>query len=467
MAASPFQEKLTLANPQASCFNPGRMKILVIGSGGREHALVWKLAQSPRVTRLWCAPGNAGIAGEPLAGNSSTAQCLDVAADNLQGLLAFANENKPDLTVVGPDSPLALGVVDLFQKNGLRIWGPSQKAAQFESSKVFSQNFMATHGIPTARAASFADAAAARDFAGALHGNCAVKADGLALGKGVLICHGMKETSRAIDEMLVRQKFGGAGRRIVIQELLEGMEISLHALCDGRTARLFPTAQDHKRIGEKDAGPNTGGMGAYSPVPFLTEPELAEVESKVLAPWLKGCEQEGINFCGILYPGVMLTKDGPKVLEFNARFGDPEAQAYLMRLENDLTEVLEACVERRLDKIALRWRPEASVCVVMASAGYPGAVAKGKPIRGLAEAGQLPHTKVFHAGTARANDQIVTNGGRVLGVTALGADLARARDRAYEAVQKIQFDGAQFRRDIADKALAWFAGRPVKQATNI
>jgi len=436
------------------------MKILVIGSGGREHALVWKLAQSPRVTRMWCAPGNAGIAGETLAGHSSTVECVDIAAENLPALLAFAIEKKPDLTVVGPDNPLDLGIVDLFQKNGLRIWGPNKNAAQFESSKVFSQNFMDKHGIPTARAASFTEAKAARDFAVELRGQCAVKADGLALGKGVLICRSVEEASGAIDDMLVNQNYGRAGRRIVIQELLEGMEISLHALCDGRTARLFPAAQDHKRVGEKDTGPNTGGMGAYCPAPFLTETELAEVERKILGPWLRGCQEEGIDFCGILYPGVMLTKDGPKVLEFNARFGDPETQAYLMRLENDLTELLEACVERRLDKMTLRWRPEAAVCVVMASAGYPGPYAKGKPIRGLAEAAQLPDTKVFHAGTALANNQVVTNGGRVLGVTALGAGLAEARDRAYAAVQKIQFDGAQFRRDIAAKALGWVPGPP-------
>ncbi len=436
------------------------MKILVIGSGGREHALVWKLAQSPRVAQLWCAPGNAGIAGELLAGHRSPVECLDLAAENLPALLAFANEKKPDLTVVGPDNPLALGVVDLFQGHGLRIWGPNRKAAQFESSKVFALNFMERHGIPTARSASFVEAKAARDFAGALHGKCAVKADGLALGKGVLICHSLADASRAIDDMLVNQKFGGAGRQIVIQELLEGMEISLHALCDGRTARLFPTAQDHKRVGDKDTGPNTGGMGACSPAPFLTDTELAEVERKILAPWLKGCQEEGVDFCGILYPGVMLTKDGPKVLEFNARFGDPETQAYLMRLETDLLDLLESCVERRLDKAALRWRPEAAVCVVMVSKGYPGAYSKGKPIHGLLEVSRLPDTKVFHAGTALANHQTVTNGGRVLGVTALGGGLAQARDRAYEAVRKIQFDGAQFRRDIADKALAWLAQAP-------
>jgi phosphoribosylamine--glycine ligase len=433
------------------------MKVLVIGSGGREHALVWKLARSPRVTQLWCAPGNAGVAGERLIANSSTVECPDIAAENVPALLAFALEKKPDLTVVGPDNPLDLGIVDLFQDNGLRIWGPNKKAARFESSKSFSQEFMGKYGIPTARAASFTDAAPARDFAKALNGKCAVKADGLALGKGVVVCHDLAEASAAIEEMIVNQKFGGAGRRIVIQELLEGVEISLHALCDGQTARLFPTAQDHKRIGEKDTGLNTGGMGVYSPTPFLTDAELDKVEKRILTPWLKGCQAEGIVFCGILYPGVMLTKDGPKVLEFNARFGDPEAQAYLMRLDNDLAELLDSCVERRLNKMTLRWRPEAAVCVVMASAGYPGSYAKGKPIHGLEDAGRLPHTKVFHAGTAQASNHVVTNGGRVLGVTALGSGLAQARDRAYEAVGKIQFDGAQFRRDIADKALGWLA----------
>jgi phosphoribosylamine--glycine ligase len=449
--------KTNLANASASWLNARGMKILVIGSGGREHALVWKLAQSPRVTRLWCAPGNAGIAEETLADRASAVQCVDMAAENLPKLLDFAKEQKPDLTVVGPDNPLALGIVDLFQKNGLRIWGPNQKAAQFESSKVFSQGFMARHGIPTARAGDFDDANAARKFAADLQGKCAVKADGLALGKGVLICRTMAEASVAIDDMLVNQKFGGAGRKIVIQELLEGMEISLHALCDGRTARLFPTAQDHKRIGENDTGPNTGGMGVYSPTPFLTDAELAAVECKILAPWLKGCQEEGIDFCGILYPGIMLTADGPKVLEFNARFGDPETQPYLMRLENDLTELLDACVERRLHKTTLRWRPEAAVCVVMASAGYPASSTKGKPISGLPEVARLPDTKVFHAGTAKSGSQIVTNGGRVLGVTALGRGLAEARARAYDAVAKIQFDGAQFRRDIGGKALGWKA----------
>lgn len=424
------------------------MRILVIGSGGREHALVWKLAQSPRVTQLWCAPGNGGIAAEPHV------QCTDIAAENLPALRAFAAENRIDLTVVGPDNPLALGIVDLFEKDGLRIWGPNRKAAQFESSKAFAQAFMDKHGIPTARSQTFSDAAAAKGFASSLGGRCAVKADGLALGKGVLLCASTGKAGAAINEMLVRQKFGEAGRRIVIQELLQGIEISLHALCDGQTARVFPTAQDHKRAGDQDTGPNTGGMGAYSPTPFLTSAELENVSAAIIEPWLKGCRDEGIDFRGILYPGVMLTNEGPRVLEFNARFGDPETQVYLARLENDLVDVFEACVEGALNKVQLRWRPEAALCVVMASSGYPGDYAKGKIIRGLAEAGLMPGTKVFHAGTVARGNEIVTNGGRVLGVTSLGRTLAEARDRAYLAVDKIRFDGAQFRRDIGAKALS-------------
>ena len=428
------------------------MKVLVVGSGGREHALVWKLAQSPRITRLLCAPGNAGIGEERLAAGNSPVQCVPIGAENLRDLLALARENQIDLTVVGPDNPLAMGIVDYFQEHGLRIWGPTRLAAQFESSKAFAQNFMEKHGVPTARSMVFSEPGPARKFAAAMAGQCAVKADGLALGKGVLLCHSPEEAARAIDEMLVKQKFGTAGNRIVIQELLEGMEISLHALCDGRVTRLFPTAQDHKRIGENDTGPNTGGMGAYSPTPFLSDDELAKVSTSILKPWLKGCREDGIDFCGVLYPGVMLTEQGPKVLEFNARFGDPEAQVYLMRLETDLLDLLEACVDGTLDKCEPRFCG-AAVCVVMASEGYPGPARKGQVIRGLDEAARLPHTKIFHAGTARVADKIITAGGRVLGVTAIGTTLAEARDRAYAAVGKIQFDGAQFRRDIGDKAL--------------
>ena len=429
------------------------MRILVIGSGGREHALVWKLAQSPCVTDLWCAPGNAGIAQERLAGSGAQVQCVNLGVEDLPPLQTFARENQADLTVVGPDNPLALGIVDLFRRHGLCIWGPNPSAARFESSKVFSQQFMEKYGIPTARAGTFADAAAASRFAASLGGCCAVKADGLALGKGVLICRDMAQADRAIEEVLVRKSFGTAGATIVIQELLEGMEITLHALCDGRTAKLFPTSQDHKRALDGDAGLNTGGMGAYSPAPFLSDAELAEAGRKILDPWLRGCAAEGIDFQGILYPGVMLTKDGPKVLEFNARFGDPETQVYLTRLESDLAELLVASAEGCLANTDLKWSAMPSVCVVMASAGYPGSYAKGQPIHGLAEAARLPNTKVFHAGTARSGDQIVTAGGRVLGVTAWAKDLRGARDAAYAAVETIRFEGAQFRRDIAAKAL--------------
>jgi phosphoribosylamine---glycine ligase len=428
------------------------MKLLVIGSGGREHALVWKLAQSPHATQMWCAPGNAGIARERLQ-NGSPVECINIGAEDLPKLLAFVQEKKVDLTVVGPDNPLALGIVDSFQKNGLRIWGPNQKAAQFESSKVFSQQFMEKHGIPTAKAGTFADAAAAKKFTASLGGKCVVKADGLALGKGVLICGSVTEAEKAVDEIMVGKAFGAAGTRVVIQEFLEGVEVSLHALCDGKTAKLFPTSQDHKRALDGDKGLNTGGMGTYSPAPFLDDAQLKQVGDAILNPWLRGCVEERIDFRGILYPGVMLTKAGPKVLEFNARFGDPETQVYLTRLENDLVELLDASVSGTLGKMELKWNPMPSVCVVMASGGYPGSYPKGKAIGGLDEASKLPGVKVFHAGTAMKDGQVVTNGGRVLGVTALGKDLKSAQAAAYAAVEKIRFDGAQYRRDIAAKAL--------------
>jgi phosphoribosylamine---glycine ligase len=429
------------------------MKLLVIGSGGREHALVWKLAQSPHATQLWAAPGNAGIAQERLAGHEVPVECVNISAEDLPRLLAFAQEKKADLTVVGPDNPLALGIVDLFQANGLRIWGPNKRAAQFEASKAFSQDFMERYGIPTARAKTFSEPDAAKKFAGELSGKCVVKADGLALGKGVLVCGNVEEASRAIDEILVSKAFGAAGTRIVIQEFLEGIEISLHALCDGKVAKLFPTSQDHKRALDNDQGLNTGGMGTYSPTPFLSDEELAKVGKQILAPWLTGCAEERIDYHGILYPGLMLTKSGPKVLEFNARFGDPETQVYLARLENDLLELLDASVSGTLGAHELKWKSQAAVCVVIASGGYPGSYAKGKVIEGLAHANSLPNTKVFHAGTARVGNGVVTSGGRVLGVTAWAADLQAARGAAYAAVDKIKFDGAQFRRDIAAKAL--------------
>jgi len=429
------------------------MKILVIGSGGREHALVWKLAQSPQATQMWCAPGNAGIAQERLVKNGAAVQCINLGAEDLPGLLAFALEKQIEFTVVGPDNPLALGIVDLFQKQGLKIWGVNQKAAQFESSKVFSQKFMEQYGIPTAVAGTFADVKAAKKFCAELGGQCVVKADGLALGKGVLICASQAEAERAVDEIMVGRAFGAAGARVVIQEFLEGMEISLHALCDGATAKIFPTSQDHKRALDGDQGLNTGGMGTYSPTPFLAEAQLAGVARQILEPFLRGCAEEGIDYRGLLYPGIMLAKSGPKVLEFNARFGDPETQVYLTRLESDLLELLLASADGMLAQAELRWSSSASVCVVMASGGYPGSYPKGRIITGLDAANALPGTKVFHAGTALQEGRIVTNGGRVLGVTALGKDVKAAQAAAYAGVSAIHFDGAHFRRDIAAKGL--------------
>ncbi|MCI0743916.1 MAG: phosphoribosylamine--glycine ligase [Verrucomicrobia subdivision 3 bacterium] len=429
------------------------MKLLVIGSGGREHALVWKLAQSPHATRIWCAPGNGGIGEEVLRSNGNPVECVDIKAEDLSKLLSFAQQVQPDLIVVGPDNPLALGIVDLFEKAGLRIWGPNQKAAQFEASKVFSQRFMESHGIPTARGGTFSDARSAKKFAESLNGRCAVKADGPALGKGVLICHDLGDATRAIDDILLNRAFGAAGAAIVIQELLEGTEISLHAICDGKTALLFPTAQDHKRALDGDQGLNTGGMGTISPAPFLSDADIQSVSRQIFEPWLQGCAEEGITFKGILYPGVMLTKQGPKVLEFNARFGDPEAQVYLTRLKNDLVEILQASIDGGLGGVQLRWSTDAAVCVIMASEGYPGAYSKGKVIDGLEEAARLPCTKIFHAGTRKSAGKFLTSGGRVLGVTASATTLVAARHAAYAAVEKIRFDGAHYRRDIGAKAL--------------
>ena len=428
------------------------MNILLIGGGGREHALAWKLAQSKRVKRLWVAPGNGGIAGEVTAGGEPV-ECVPVGAEDLEALLDFARAHQPELTVVGPDNPLAAGIVDLFEENDLRIWGPNAEAAQFESSKVFAQDFMARHSIPTARAGTFNFPTAAKAFAGELNGRCVVKADGLALGKGVLICETLEEAEAAIDSVMVDQQFGEAGDQVVIQEFLKGTEISLHVMCDGRTTILFPTSQDHKRALDGDRGLNTGGMGTFSPAPFLSDEDLAQAAKAIIDPWQLGCQVEGIDFRGMLYPGLMLTDDGPKVLEFNARWGDPETQVYLARLETDLVDLFEASIDRRLAEMDVHWNDQAAVCVVMASGGYPESYAKGKPITGIADADAMEGVKVFHAGTKINGENLVTSGGRVLGVTALGDTLGEARDLAYAAVDKIKFEGAHVRGDIAAKAL--------------
>ena len=422
------------------------MKILVIGSGGREHALVWKLAQSPRVTEIFCAPGNAGI------GRIATNVALP-AADH-GALLKFAREAGVDLTVVGPDDALASGVVDRFQQAGLRIFGPTQSAARLESSKVFAKQFMQRHGIPTAGYGTFSESLAAHAFCQKMNYPVVVKADGLALGKGVVVADTPWAAAGAIHAIMERRQFGAAGNQVVIEEFLTGQECSIHALVDGKNYVLFPAAQDHKQAYDGDRGPNTGGMGTFSPPSKLVTPALEErIRREVMDPFMEGLHKDALPFRGLLFPGVMVTDAGPKLLEFNCRFGDPETQVLLTRLKSDLVDLLEAVIDGRLDAIQPEWDTRAAVCVVMASGGYPGPYESGKLIEGIEAAEAMEGVRVFHAGTKLVGDRFVTAGGRVLGVTALGDDLAAAQARAYEAVSKIHFEGAMFRRDIASKGL--------------
>ena len=422
------------------------MKILVIGSGGREHALVWKLAQSPRVSELFCAPGNAGTA--------QIATNVAIPVNDQSSLLKFALAEGVDLTVVGPDDALAAGIVDHFEHAGLRIFGPTQSAARLESSKVFAKEFMQRHGIPTAASGHFSESAAAHRFCQASRFPLVIKADGLALGKGVIIAQTPWEAARAINDIMEKRQFGAAGDQVVIEEFLTGQECSVHALVDGGHYLLFPAAQDHKQIFDGDQGPNTGGMGTFSPPQKLVTPEIVErIHREVMEPFMAGLKKDGLLFRGLLFPGVMVTQDGPKLLEFNCRFGDPETQVLLPRLKSDLVDLLEATLDGKLDTIQPEWDARAAVCVIMASGGYPGDYAKGKAITGIADAEALEGVTVFHAGTQRVEGEIVTSGGRVLGVTALGADLKAAQTRAYEAVAKIHFEGATFRRDIGAKGL--------------
>jgi phosphoribosylamine--glycine ligase len=406
------------------------MKVLVIGGGGREHALAWKLAQSGRVTKLFCAPGNAGIA--------QLAECVAPA-----DLAQFASEKQIDLTVVGPEAPLCAGIVDVFQAKGLRIFGPTKRAAQLEGSKAFCKRFLLQHGIPTADAGIFDNPVAARDYVRQRGAPIVVKADGLAAGKGVVVAQTIEEAERAIDDIMVQRAFGEAGKLVVIEECLTGEETSVMALVDGKTFKLLPAAQDHKRVGDGDTGPNTGGMGAYSPTPRKVD--ATEIFERTVA----GMK----DYRGVLYAGLMVTEAGPKVLEFNCRFGDPETQVVVPRMDFDLVDALEATVTGRLEGARLDWKREAAVCVVMAAGGYPGAYERGQVIEGLKEASGLDNVCVFHAGTKRnAAGQIVTDGGRVLGVTALGEDIEDAVRKAYGGVARIRFDGAQYRRDIAARA---------------
>ena len=421
------------------------MKVLVIGSGGREHALVWKLRQSPRVTQVYCAPGNGGIADE--------AECLPVDVKSVDSMIALANQIRPDLTVVGPELPLMLGVVDEFTARGWRIFGPSKAAAQLESSKSFAKEFLQRHRIPTAHYAICNSLDEVHDALPHFHGAIVVKADGLAAGKGVVICQSKEEAATVSSEMLSGKMLGEAGARVVLEECLQGEELSFLVFSDGERVVPLVAAQDHKRVGDGDTGPNTGGMGAYSTQTIVDRPMASWLVQHIAKPVVAGMKAEGAEYKGVLYCGLMMTATGPMVLEFNCRFGDPETQPILMRMESDLLDAIEASIEGRMSDGDFKWTADASACVVMASGGYPGTFEAGKRINGLEDAGAIEGVKVFHAGTTKHDHAYFTAGGRVLGVTARAAALKTAVDRAYEAIGQIGFEGAHFRRDIAARAL--------------
>ncbi|MEW6777910.1 MAG: phosphoribosylamine--glycine ligase [Bdellovibrionota bacterium] len=420
-------------------------KVLVVGSGGREHALCWKIAQSPEVSKVYCAPGNAGIA--------QAATCVEIPAEDVEGLVRFAHQEKIDLAVVGPELPLTLGLVDRLTEEGIKAFGPTKAAAELEGSKAFAKDLMREAGVPTADYQVFEDAAGALRYFREKEGKVAIKVSGLASGKGVILPQSIEEGVEAIDRIFTKREFGDAGTRVVIEEFLEGEELSLLALCDGTTALPLEGAQDHKALLDGDQGPNTGGMGAYCPAPILTPALLKQIDKDVLKPTLRTLKKMGRPFKGVLYAGLMITKDGPKVLEYNARFGDPECQPLLMRMDSDLVPLLEACADGILKGKKIDWKREAAVSVVMASKGYPGSYEKGKEITGLDQVAK-EGVQVFHSGTKRSPEgKILTNGGRVLAVTALGLTLKDAVDRAYENVRRIQWEGAQYRTDIARKGL--------------
>jgi phosphoribosylamine--glycine ligase len=421
------------------------MKVLVIGSGGREHTLIWKINQSPKVSQIYCAPGNAGI--------SQLAQCINIDADNIEKLADFAQKEKIDLTLVGPELPLSKGIVNEFNKKNLRIFGPSQEATEIESSKVFSKHLMKKYNIPTANYEVFKNSEKALDYIIQQTFPLVIKADGLAAGKGVFIINNLEQAKDALDILMEEKKFGEAGRQVVIEEFLDGEEISILAFCDSKTIIPMISSQDHKRIFDNDQGSNTGGMGAYSPVPFYTTEIKEKVCREILKPTVKGLQNEGREYKGVLYAGLILTKKGPKVLEFNARFGDPETQVVLPGLKTDLVDILNAVIEETLHKINIEWEDNAAVCVVVASGGYPGKYQKGKPISGLERLKKMKNIIAFHAGTKFQDGKIVTSGGRVLGITAWGDTISKAKEKVYESVEKIYFKDMYYRKDIASKTI--------------
>lgn len=420
------------------------VNILVIGSGGREHALVATLKDSKKVAKIYCVPGNPGIA--------EMAQCVSVDINDNAALLAFAQEHKIDLTVVGPELPLANGIVDVFTEKGLKIFGPTQKAARIEGSKAFAKDLMAKYNIPTAAFAVFTEAEAAKEYIRKQGAPVVVKADGLAAGKGVVVAMTLEEALAAVDMIMCDNVFGQAGSQVVIEEFLVGEEASILTFTDGKTIVPMVAAQDHKRVYDNDEGPNTGGMGAYAPAPVVTESISKEVMARILQPTVDAMAKEGCPYCGCLYLGLIITADGPKVIEFNARFGDPETQVVLPLLDSDLVAVMESCIDGTLADTKISWKDAAAVCIVMAAGGYPGKYKHGDVMRGLEEAKEQG-AYVFHAGTALSDGQFVTNGGRVLGVTAISSDIKQAVAKAYQAVGKIQFEGVHYRKDIAHRAM--------------
>jgi phosphoribosylamine---glycine ligase len=420
------------------------MRVLVVGGGGREHALAWRLSRSPQVEGVWCAPGNAGIA--------DVATCVALAPDDLKGLVRFAREQAIDLTVVGPEMPLTLGVVDRFAQEGLRAFGPTAAAARLEGSKVFAKELLRQLRVPTAFFGAFDDADEAARFIDEVGAPVVVKADGLAAGKGVFICPTVPEAKDAVDQIMSQRLFGDAGERVVVEEFLQGEELSFMAITDGDVVLPLAESQDHKRALDGDRGPNTGGMGAYSPVPLMTPALREHVMRDIMEPVVAGLDRQGTRYTGVLYAGLMVQDGQAKVLEFNVRFGDPEAQVLMMRLKSDLAALMDAAVEGALADVSVEWDPRAAACVVLAAEGYPGAVERGRPIDGLEALRGWPNGMVFHAGTRRDGDRVVTDGGRVLGVTALGDTIAGAVASAYEAVARIGWPGMYFRADIGHRA---------------
>jgi phosphoribosylamine--glycine ligase len=421
------------------------MKVLIIGGGGREHALAWKLSGSRHVDKIYCSPGNAGI--------SEIAECIDVGISNFDGLLDFVKYEWIDLTVVGPEEPLSKGIVNAFEKEGRRIIGPTREAAQLESSKVFAKDFMKRYGIPTAEYQAFTSHLHAEDYIRMKGTPIVIKANGLAAGKGVFVAQTMDEAFHSLRLIMKEKAFGHAGDRVVVEECLVGEEASFMAFLDGKTIVPMASSQDHKRVFDGDEGPNTGGMGAYSPAPVITGELESLIMEKIMWPTMRGLKAEGITYKGILYAGLMIRNGSPYVLEFNCRLGDPETQPVISRLDSDFVDLSNAIIDGRLSETAIRWRKEPSVCVVLASKGYPGAYEKGKVITGIEELKGERDLLVFHAGTSFRNGNLVTSGGRVLGVTALGTDVREARERAYSATEKIRFEGMHFRKDIAYRAL--------------